>query len=510
MKKLILIFCLSAHGLLAQVTFNVQSNYGYLNLKLTNVLPTDSCYYVNGVITDSTGQQNRFGSLFLKVGLDGDTIISKKLVVSNEQYLTWNAGLHADTEGNLATAGETPNGIFFLKYTQSGDTLFIKEYDNPYYPKESFITSDNLSQFEAGYYLSGIFLKPPELYRSDIVLYKLDHIGSVLYQKAYGSNLSDFIGSTIVENDGGLIIGAGRNNKNTNLQNFISRTHIFKVDSIGNIIWEYLSPQGQLRDIAYSMVKTPDAGVVIASGKGIEHPINASVGQLRWHAYIFKLNANHQQIWGRELRGVRHTGGTGVAKLVTATDDAGFVACGNLLEDKSFGEPKYGSWVFKVSNQGDSLWARYFTFVEGLDKYYEPVDMKATPDGGYILAGQQIDGLETFGWLMKLDSFGCLIPGCNANDGPNATEEAKAEMKLAIYPNPTSDFLNFELRSPRLPQRVSFRIVDSNGKVVKEMKSDSPRDTFILPVREWAEGAYILQAFEGNMLLTTDKFIVSH
>lgn len=510
MKKIFWLFCLIPHGLSAQITFNVQSNFGYRNLKLTNILPTDSCYYLNGVITDSAGQQNIFGSLFLKISLTGDTLTTKKLVSASKQYLTWNTGLFADDEGDLVTAGETPKGIFLMKYTQTGDSLFIREYDNPYFPLDSFITSDDFSQYESGYYLSGIFLQPPEIYKPDMVLFKLDQSGEILYQKTYGSNLSDFISSTVVEPNGELIIGAGRNNQNTNLQNFTSRTYIFKVDSLGNILWEYLSPQGQLCDLAYSMVKTPDGGLVVASGKGIEHEVNASVGALRWHSYIFKLNANHQQIWGRELRGVRHTGGTGVAKLVTATDRAGFVACGNLLEDKSFGEPKYGSWVFKVSNQGDSLWARYYTFVEGVEKYYEPVDMKVTPDGGYIIAGQLTDGLEAIGWLMKLDSFGCLIPGCNANDGPNATEEAKAEMKLAIYPNPTSDFLNFELRSPRPPQRASFRIVDATGKVMKEVQSESPRDTFIVPVREWAGGVYFLQYLEDNEIRAVERFVVSH
>jgi hypothetical protein len=180
-----------------------------------------------------------------------------------------------------------------------------------------------------------------------------------------------------------------------------------------------------------------------------------------------------------------------------------------LAEDKSFGEEKWGSWVVKVSNQGDSLWARYFTFVEGIDKYYEPIDFKATPDGGYIMAGQYNEGLENLGWLMKLDSFGCLVPGCNANDGPNAATEQQQDLRLAIYPNPTSDFLNFELRTPQPLPAARFRILDSSGQAVKEIASNYPRDTFIVPVREWAAGAYFLQYLEGGEVRLTEKFIVT-
>ncbi|MBK8563364.1 MAG: T9SS type A sorting domain-containing protein [Saprospiraceae bacterium] len=503
MKKLLLSFCLISHYVSAQVTFNVQSNFGYPFCFLRSVVPTDSCYYVTGIVQDST---NAIGTIFLKFDLNGDSLLSNKLINPNKWYGAWFGDMLQTDDGHLLEIGQVADslqkgGIF--KFKTSGDTLFVKEYLSPHPDNLIFAPYQIVKSATGKYHILNAVESAD--YNNQLVLSFLDTGLNVDFHKTYGIPQKDELpGALLADDDGGIIVGANRDNTNTNLKNFTSNTYIFKVDSLGNVLWEYLSPNGQLRDIAYSMVKTSDGGLVVASGKGIEHSINASVSQLRWHSYIFKLNANHQQVWGRELRGVRHTGGTGLAKVVTATDGAGFVACGNLLEDKSFGEPKYGSWVFKVSNQGDSLWARYFTFVEGVDRYYEPVDLKATPDGGYVIVGQS---LENLGWLMKLDSFGCLIPGCNANDGPNATTEKKVEMTLAIYPNPTSDFLNFELRSPILPQRASFRIVDANGKVVKQLQSDSPRDTFIVPVREWAAGVYFLQLIEHREVIHSEKFI---
>lgn len=110
---------------------------------------------------------------------------------------------------------------------------------------------------------------------------------------------------------------------------------------------------------------------------------------------------------------------------------------------------------------------------------------------------------------MKLDSFGCLIPGCNANDGPNATTEEVPSFHLAIYPNPTTAYLNFELRTPQLLQKASFRIYDINGRLVKEFVSDSPKDTFIVPVWDWEAGVYFLQYLEGGEVQAVERFIVT-
>ncbi|MCF8246586.1 MAG: T9SS type A sorting domain-containing protein [Saprospiraceae bacterium] len=510
MKKLIILTLLYSNLVTSQITFNIQSNFGYKYLELTNILPTDSCYYITGVITDTTNQQAEIGSLFLKISLTGDTLLTKNLIVPSKHYLTWNTGLFNTPDGNLATAGETPDKIFFMKYTPEGDTQFVKEYINPNFPMETFITANNLVQFENGYYLTGIFLLSESIVQPDIVVLKLDESGNVLQEKTYGNNTTELIGSTLVESDGGLIIGSCKTNYNYVLKNFFNRAYIFGVDSLGNVLWEYQSPTGQLWDFAKSMVKTSDGGLVVASGKGIEHPVNAEQGQLRWQGYIFKLNASHQFVWGRELRGTRHAGSPSFAKIVPATDGTGFVTYGRVGENISTGSEVYGSWIVKLSNQGDSLWARYYSVFDDNLRSPTPADFKATPDGGYIVSGHTEEGLETFGWLMKLDSFGCLIPGCNANDGPNATTEGRAGASIAIYPNPTSDYLNFQLRGLAMTSKAEFRIVNAEGKVMEAMKTPHPDATFTLPVRDWEAGVYYLQYMEENTLLTTTKFVVSH
>src|SRR5690606_14808841 len=130
----------------------------------------------------------------------------------------------------------------------------------------------------------------------------------------YGDVSEETPFSMIQDDDGGLIIGSVKTNLGQVWNNFYSRTHIFKVDTSGQKLWEYQTSNSSLFNIARDMVRTPDGGIVVATGKGIEHPINTSSGQLQWNSYLFKLNANHQKEWGIELRGTRPSLTTGFIK----------------------------------------------------------------------------------------------------------------------------------------------------------------------------------------------------
>ncbi|MCB0521316.1 MAG: T9SS type A sorting domain-containing protein [Lewinellaceae bacterium] len=110
-------------------------------------------------------------------------------------------------------------------------------------------------------------------------------------------------------------------------------------------------------------------------------------------------------------------------------------------------------------------------------------------------------------WLLKLDEHGCLIPGCHLAD---ATVAAIApEIKLAIYPNPATNYLNFQLRSARPVQEATFRILDAGGRTVKEFNSSGhPGDTMIVPLSGWAAGVYFLEMSEKGAVLATERFAI--
>jgi hypothetical protein len=510
----LLLFSMTAK---AQGRFNHQFDLDYPFELFTSVLPTDSCFYVTGLVTDTTEGYFRIGNIFLKLNLNGEIQFEKKLSSVEKYYETWYGDLINTPDGGFLDIGisrDSTNKILLLKYDKNGDTIFTREFLHPLYPEESFLyTAEILREYNGNIWiLSGIDVDPG-IANGDIYLIKLDSTGHLRDSFIYGIPAAQDP-MTMLFDGPEIVIGSRKTNYSQVSQNFFSRTHIFGIDTAGQILWEYQSPSGQLFSTADDMITTPDGGLVIASGKGIEHVVNAETGQLRWFPYIFKLDENHNFKWGIELRGTRQSIGSSLRKIVTAADGSGYVGVGRIGEDVTLGEEIYGSWVVKVSPEGDSLWARYYSVFDSTIVEPRPYDLKNTPDGGYVLVGDtspELPGITVQrAWIMKLDEHGCLIPGCEAGDTVSTTtlQPVDVPVQLAIYPNPTSDYLNFQLRTARPVQEATFRILDAQGRVLREFQSNHLQDTFIVPVEGWAAGVYFLEASEKGVVLGVERFVV--
>lgn len=518
MKRIVfLLFTLIPILTYTQNTFNIRTQFGQPFANLTSVFPTDSCYYATGVITDTVGPY-KIGNIFVKLDLNGDTLFTKRLLNPNIYYQTWRGDLIQTNDNLLADVGimtDTLLKAFFVKYDLNGDTVFTKSFINPYYPGDSFITTVDLSRIgESDYLLVGGINSDMDNAEGDILVLRLDSLGNVLNESIFGSQMTEIGGKVITEEDG-YIIGACRTNSNQVSKNFIRRTYLFKVDSLTNIEWEYLSPQSTIQNTAKGLVKADDGGLVVATSRGFEHPINTNNGQLRWEsAYFFKLDEQQDIVWELEVfDSITPVPSQGIEKLIKVDSGNAYVAAGHFGLIRSTDPPIGGTygWVIKFSDNGDLIWVRKHQIVDILAHKHEINDLKPTPDGGFIVVGKaQSDNNDPIAasqaWILKLDEDGCLIPGCG--DVVNTQNEAASIFELAIHPNPTTDYLNFQLRTHKAMQTAHFRIVDANGQTVKEIESNLPKGTNIVPVYNWASGIYFLQYMEDGQVQHSEKFII--
>ncbi|MCR9099404.1 MAG: T9SS type A sorting domain-containing protein, partial [bacterium] len=426
------------------------------------------------------------------------------------------SGLFSTDESSFVTMGITKDSIpkiALIKYNGNGDTIFTKEYINPFYPEESFISAaQNVSPYKNDEIslISGID-GDPDGGNSEIYWLRLNAAEEIINSFIYAAPEHNTPESQIIDENGNITIGAFSHNIGQVNQNFTCQAQILQIDSLGNQKWLYKTPANQLFSSARSLLPTPDGGLIVGTGKGVETPINSSSGRVDWNPCFFKLNADRQMEWVREFRAPTMSPGHSIVKIVQATDSSGYLGTSRIADFVSTDEPVFGMWVMKVSNAGDSLWARHFSLIDGEFALPEPMDLKATPDGGYIVCGA-IDPPDDggvhplrYGWLLKLDEHGCLVPGCHL---PNSTaQEPGTPPRLALFPNPARDFINFELRGARLAPDGAFRILDMQGRLLQSIPAREAPGTVVVPVHDWVAGAYVVQYLEGGQLRAAERFL---
>ena len=515
MKKLLFIsLAFSTLSLSAQITFNKRVHFGHPAAVMTGVIVTDSCYFATGVVAD-TLPPHKIGNVFSKFDLEGEVVFHKVITDPLKSYQTWDKGALMP-DSTIFITGHSVDSVvtgFFIKFNLEGDTLFYADYPHPFWPTFNFMKPNGgLAMTFDGGAISNNLLENSTT-GNDVYLVKSSPNGEIVWDSIYHTALGDKPKSVIRDNGNGFIIGSTLTNDQVVFQNFVSQTHIFNIDENGDILWEFLSPTDiGLRDGAYDMVLLNDGSLIVASGIGTE--IERPTGNTIWfEKLLYKLSPDHEIEWERVfLNPGPQNSVADLNNVIGLSDGSGFIAAG-IEGELGINSFTIRGFLAKVSPNGDVIWTRRYVGLDSEEPIHKVFDLQETPDGGFIIVGESRDGTgDTYprqqAWLLKLDQYGCLVPGCNLLDDTEETLEKPIE--LAIYPNPATDYLNFQLRNSQLTKGGIFRIVDMGGRVVHSFPVSKihASDTFILPVWDWGAGIYFLQYVDGeNGVVVSEKFV---
>ncbi len=496
----------------AQATFNHRFHFGMpVVYNLSGVIVTDSAYYATGTVIDTVNYH--FSGIFVKFNLEGNPVLTKVLSNPSQWIYPFEPAFvetHDHQFASLALATDSIRRFMLIKYDDKGDTIFTKTYLHPQYPAEHFLYPYNLIVTDdEGFLMVGNMEGPNPVVDTDVLLIKTNSLGNEEWKKYYGTALNEKgICVARSKTGNGYVIGANRNNTNTNVEDYIYRAYVFEVDSLGNVLWQFLSPPDTLRDWAHDIALHADGSISVASGVGVEIPL-PSYNLIHFDKAIFRLSPAHEMEWERVFKNYPMSASVQTYKIVDLSDESGIVMAGKSYEPLSPGYA-YRGWFAKISHDGDSIWAREYEIVDTYKSEHTVFDMKQTQDGGFIVCGESFDrsGQDSIlkqAWLLKLDEHGCLVPGCHLTDATN--EEPMPGIQLAIYPNPTTDYLNFYLKNGPQGKEASFRILDANGCSVSDFGGSAANTTFIVPVWNWPAGVYFLQYLEGGEVQVTERFV---
>ncbi|MCO6490633.1 MAG: hypothetical protein J5I98_19615 [Phaeodactylibacter sp.] len=346
---------------------------------------------------------------------------------------------------------------------------------------------------------------------TDIELSKLDTAGRFVWSQTFGITSRDDTPHNVIVAPDGYIIAAIRDNTNIARQDYEARNHLFKIDEQGEVLWEYFSPVGELRGKEGRAIATTDGGLLVFTGQGVEVYVNPVTGQLRWHNYVFKLDSNRQEEWGVLVRDSFHaiSYNNQLTSGIEIQDGSGYAVAGNLIE----GTPEDGLYfngvLAKISTEGVLLWKRYYQHIPSQRTRHYINDLAQAPGGGFIMVGEVRDTVNAprqQGWLLKVDEYGCLVPGCELLQSAGDSKSPADLPRLLLYPNPAAAALQVYCSAPAGGE-YHFRILDTQGREWRRFSTRLPEVTLLVEVGDLPGGVYYLQCLRAGKVVKVEGFM---
>lgn len=508
MKKIFfLILSLSIYSLFSQNIY-VNRQYDFSNnnaaVLFGGILIDNDTFIVNGILTENDHPYKR-KSFFTKLDSSGNTI-QHTLIDSSDITYFWT---YPKTITKAKDGGYFCSGLFdnsnadwnkgsLVKVNHNLDTLWIRRYS-----PDSSISGRVI--VVANYELdNGNILLVCELRKFDndmnvieenMLLILTDSLGIEMKRKEWGVAYSPELPKGFLSSPWGLLAYGGNawfasdNNKGGG--------YILNIDSLCNIQDTFICSRLDSVIWINSLALTSDSNLIACGIMTRLHPVTQEWSCLD---YIAKYSPPpYQQLW--QIRFQLADCEYSRFEKAVPTPDGGAVVCGG---DYTLPVGNAKGWMIKVSKDGQIIWDRRHTLITGGEHHF--VDMVRNADGGFTLAGYIYSNggaIGTYGWLVRTDSFGCVVPGCQSV-GIEVAENIA--YKMLISPNPTTDFLNVYI-AQKPDFKGLLRLYDTNGKVVMSGEVSGENTTYIFPVRGLASGMYYLEMSAEGSILQMEKVV---
>ena len=266
---------------------------------------------------------------------------------------------------------------------------------------------------------------------------------------------------------------------------------VFKVDSVGNLLWYKTFNSAYNEEVGASIVNVPDKGYLIGG-----YISEGEVDFVEYYSYLLlKIDSDGNLQWQK-------TYGDSLAawgfRQIAKTLDGNYILIGssqNYLGDTVFAN------LFKMDTAGNVLFERNYYKIPYPSDNWDGLtyDVLATPDSGYIFVGSNTDTTQHV-WVVKTDKYGCDSVGCQ-----NATGIAPIKIQSSsfnIYPNPAITQATVLYTVPENIQQVNLFVYDITGRRVEQQKLDKYSHQTTIDVSTLAAGLYLveLKTDDGNMV----------
>ena len=464
---------------------------GFMIIGNTAAFTNDGGYYepiVFSILLDSDG-----------VPFDSDTLV----VTDHALYPgAWNC-MNRRAAGGYISGGssfsQTETQRFALyKVAGDGEIQFVEQYGAE---GEESIGRQAMECKDGGFLMVG---ETSEFGVIDGMLLKTDSAGVVEWERSYGEPLwRDYLSSVDTTLDDGYFTGGSYRIGEENLQQWVQR-----INSVGDTIWTRL--WGSEYNDSPARVTTKTNGNVLTASAWNYAP-NSSASQ----AYMAELDQNSGVfIWENWYGPILNYTTLRVAKEISP--GGGHIAVGMAFaENTNF----FLGIMLRTADNGDSLWLRRYFYYDSLmtDGIGELNDVLPTLDGGFIAcgftmgpyAGPYPPGYSDDLWVVKVDSLGCIVPGCDDFSTVITVQATNLKDALAVFPNPARESTTVKVTLPASSpfiESLRLRLVNAQGQEVLMQKAVLAENN--LSVEGEAAGLYYIHLTSGTTWLSGTKLII--
>jgi len=327
-------------------------------------------------------------------------------------------------------------------------------------------------------------------------LLQIDTSLNIIFQKTYGSTCEYRNAYSIdtTHSNGFIICGFER----TSPVGW-GTTRVIKTDSLGNQLWT--RNYGIINTIVPSAMATRTSGYLIATNE-----IDSSyMSTFFWMTLrLHRIDENGDTLWTKRI------GNKNYAFLPTCVKQLAnydfiisgvnavphYDISGNVVSEQPHG------FLCRTDSSGNVKWFNNYVGNYANDSTADNylMDVSQTSDGGFVASGwvNPTDTSTQDAWIIKVDSLGCLSPGCNGTLSVNTIQIGFPEFN--IYPNPANDFIDIETDF----RNCYFSVFDVTGKLI--LREKIVQNKTRIDLSNYSNGLYFIQ-LQSDEKQISKKFI---
>lgn len=305
--------------------------------------------------------------------------------------------------------------------------------------------------------------------QQDVWLINTDSLGNIIWEKSYGGSSYESGTSVIALNDGGAIVCSFSESSDGQVlsSHGYGDAWVFKVDSLGTIVWQR-AIGGSEYDLPNSMCATFDGGVIV-SGTSMSADGDVVNQHGDFDAWITKIDSSGNLEWSKCYGGRSEDR----ANQIIQTRDSGYAFIGLVYSidgDVTCFQSNPGIWLVKLNWNGNIEWQNCY----GGSNLEEGYSLLETNDGGILFTGRTLsnDGDITGNhggydcWTVKTDSTGALqwqksFGGTTDDWGMKVIKSSRNGYILVC----TASSLNGDILNSHGPSDIWYAELDSLGQI---------------------------------------------